>query len=242
MKVYFVSEFGDISIEQDEKNEKNIILKTTDLTPTEEKVIREILNKYRIDKIRCIENEKEIKIDEKGIVEPKSLENIIITLENIKIEDIHKFMKKKLKKDKPVLTALKFKNGKIELIEELKSIGTGNNEIDKVVTVEEPRRGCPMPEMLNSEIRASTVLNEFLTERQKLDFEKFRQIVCIGNCSRKPYLITSRWSPEVVKVGQLYDIVDNKVICANCMEIPPSEEILSLKLMIEFKEKEFRAM
>ena len=64
------------------------------------------------------------------------------------------------------------------------------------------------------------------------------QIISIGNSTGKPYLITSRWCSEVNTFGQLYDIVDKKVICASVWEIPPSEEVLSLKLMIEYKEKE----
>lgn len=218
MKIYFSAMYGDISIEIDSKNKENILLKTTDLSEGEKGLLKEILKEYDI-------------FPEEG------LDNQVFELENRKIEDVYKFMKKVLKKDRITLTAIKYKDGKIECVEELKEVDTEAAETAAVV--EKPRRGCPMPVVLRSEIRASNVLREFLSGKQLSDFNKYLQFVSIGNWSRKPYLVTSRWSEKVTKYGQLYDIVDKRVICANCIEIPPSEEMLSLKLMIEFKEVEF---
>jgi hypothetical protein len=133
------------------------------------------------------------------------------------------------------LTCVKYKDGKIECVEELKS----DTDAETGVTVEKPHRGCPMPSIIDGEVRASIVLKEFLSEKQFSDFNRFRQFVTIGCHSGKPYLVTSRWCNEVLKWGQLYDVVEKRVICANCMELLPSEELLSLKLMIEFKENEF---
>ncbi len=217
MKLYFTAMYGDISIEIDSENKENILLKTTDLSEGEKDLLKEILKEYDI-------------FPEKG------LDNQSFKLEKRKIEDVHKFMKKVLKKDRPTLTAIKYKDGKIECVEELKIVDA---EVETGVVVEKPRRGCPMPVVLRSEIRASNVLREFLSGKQLSDFNKYLQFVSIGNWSEKPYLVTSRWSEKVTKYGQLYDIVDKRVVCANCFEIPPSEEMLSLKLMIEFKEVEF---
>lgn len=213
MKIYFSTMLGDLSIEKDGEN---VVLKTTELSGLEKNIVKEILKEYDM-------------FPEEGI------EGKTFNLGNRKIEDVHKFVRNKLKKDKPTLTALKMKDGKIECIEELK----GDEEAETGATVEKPRRGCPLPAMLRSEIRASAVLKEFLTEKQFRDFEKYKQFVSIGNWSKKPYLVTSRWSDKVEVYGQLYDIVEKAIICADCMEIPPSEELLSLKLMIEFKEREF---
>lgn len=217
MKIYFSACYGDISVELN-KEDKTVILKTTDLSMGEKELLKEILKEYDI-------------LPEEG------LENKSFMIKEKKIEDVYKFMKKKLKKDRPTLTAIKYKDGKIECVEELKS-----EELEKAETgavVEKPHRGCPMPTVLRSEIRASNVLREFLSNKQMADFNKYLQFVSIGNYSEKPYLVTSRWSEKVEKYGQLYDIVEKRVICADCIEIPPSEEMLSLKLMVEFKEKEF---
>lgn len=219
MKIYFTTVWGDISIENSIENKEDVIIKTTELSSKEKDIIKALLKEYDI-------------FPENG------LDNQIFVIEKRKIEDVHKTMKKFLKKDKPTLTAIKYKDGKIECVEEIK-----NTEVlETGTTVDKPHRGCPMPSVIEGEVRASKVLKEFLTEKQMSDFEKYRQFVSIGGHSGKPYLLTSRWSPEVRKMGQLYDVVEKRVICANCMELLPSEEMLSLKLMIEFKEGEFLGM
>lgn len=217
MKMYFTTTFGDVSVELN-KEDKTVVLKTTDLSEGEKDLLREILKEYNI-------------FPEEGF------ENKSFVIDNKKIEDVYKFMKKKLKKDRPTLTAIKYVDGRIECVEELKEVDAETAATGAVV--ERPRKGCPMPVVLRSEIRASNVLREFLSNKQMTDFNKYLQFVSIGNYSKKPYLVTSRWSERVTEYGQLYDIVEKRIICANCMEIPPSEELLSLKLMIEFKEKEF---
>lgn len=217
MKMFYVSTYGDISIEYEEKlDEINVVLKTTLLSPGELVLVKQILKKYDVE-------DRDI----------NDLENKSFVIKGGEMEDIHKFMKKTLKKDKPTLTALKYKDGRIELSEEIKE------DAEKGVIVEKPHKGCPMPAVIQGEQRASKVLKEFLSEKQMVDFEKYRQFVSIGGYTSKPYLVTSRWNHGVEKVGQLYDIVEKRIVCANCLEILPSEEMLSLKLAIEFTEKEF---
>jgi hypothetical protein len=218
MKMYYVTTFGDISIEQTE--DKEIKLTTSNLTYGERRLVREILKEYKID----TKEDAEIENGSFVIAEKTAGKTI---------EDVHKFMKKKLKKNKATITALKFKDGSIEISEEIKQ------EAETGAIVEKPSRGCPMPVAIAGEIRASVVLKEFLSDKQNDDFEKHLQFVSKGNYTGIPYLITSRWTKSVEKWGQVYDTVNKKTICANCMELPPSEEMLSLKLMIEHKEKEF---
>ncbi len=221
MKMYYTSNYGDVNLEQVENNVK---LKTTSLTLLEEKLIKQLLTKYE-DKISDLEDSD------------SSLENKEFTIQNTMLSDVHKVMTKTLKKDKPILTALKFKDGKIEVTEELK-----NKDAEAAitgVTVERPRRHCPVPSLMETEFLSSQVLKEFLTNQQLKDFEVHRQIVCKGNYSGKNYLITSRWSPKIKLYGSIYDLATNELICANCKELPPSEEILSLKLILEFREREF---
>lgn len=99
---YFPSTFGDINIEQ---NNKNVILSTVNLTLTEEEILKEIIKKFYHDKAKELST---------------TYENTKIILPDIKIEDVHKFMIKKLKKNKPTLTAIKLKDGKLELVDEIK--------------------------------------------------------------------------------------------------------------------------
>jgi len=220
MKAYFPSTFGDINIEQ---SEKNVILSTVDLTVSEETVLKEIIKKF---------------YHEKAKEPPKSYENTKIILSNTKIEDVHKFMIKKLKKNKATLTAIKLKNGKLELVDEIKP--EHKEKATSAVTTQKPPRGCPMPSItLQKEVRASTVLKEFLTSQQIEDFNNHKSFISIGNHTHHPYLITSRWSEKVNTYGQVYDLVDKYRICTSCKEIPPAEEMLSMKLSIELNELEF---
>ena len=220
MKAYFPSTYGDINIEQDNKN---VILSTVDLTVNEEETLKEIIKKFYHEKAK----------------EPlKSYENTKIILTNTKLEDVHKFMIKKLKKNKATLTAIKLKDGKLELVDEIKP--EHEEKADKAVTIQKPPRGCPLPEMtLQKEVRASTVLKEFLTEQQIEDFNKHKSFVSIGNHTHHPYLITSRWSEKVNTYGQVYDLVNKHRVCTSCREIPPSEEMLSMKLSVELNELDF---
>ncbi len=219
MKAYFPSTFGDINIEQ---SEKNVILSTVDLTVHEEETLKEIILKFH-----------------GKIKEPvRTYENTKIIIENVKLEDVHKFMMKKLKRNKATLTAIKLKDGKLELVDEIKP---EHEKIAKsAVTTEKPRRGCPMPEMtLQKEVNAQIVLKEFLTNQQIEDFNNHKSFISVGNFTKHPYLITSRWSPKVEKYGQVYDLVDKHMICTSCKEIPPAEEMLAMKLSIELNELNF---
>ncbi len=220
MKAYFPTTFGDINIEQDNKN---VILSTVDLTVNEEETLKEIIKKFYHDKSK---------------EPPTNYENTKIILTNTKLEDVHKFMIKKLKKNKAILTAIKLKDGKLELVDEIKE--EHKEKADKSVTTQKPPRGCPLPEItLQKEVRASTVLKEFLTPQQIEDFNTHKSFISIGNHTHHPYLITSRWSEKVNIYGQVYDLVDKHRVCTSCKEIPPSEECLSMKLSIELNELEF---
>lgn len=219
MKVYFVSEFGDISAEQEGDD---VVLITKDLTVSEKNMLNKILKMYSDADFSNIDNKK-------------------IVVKGAKLSKIHTEMKKELKKGKDTITALKLKNGNIELIDSLEDIADSSAEdIGDVIVVDKPRRGCPMPEITKKkELSASEIARIFLTGEQLRDFEMYRSFISIGNWSQKPYRITSRWSPDVNKFGQVFDLSTGTVICASCDDIPPSEEMLSMKFSIELMEREF---
>ena len=220
MKAYFPSTFGDLNIEQDNKN---VILSTVNLTVHEEETLKEIIKKFYHEKVK---------------EPPTDYENTKIILSNTKLEDVHKFMIKKLKKNKATLTAIKLKDGKLELVDEIKP--EHEEKADKAVTTQKPPRGCPMPNFtLQKEVRASEVLKEFLTEQQINDFNKHKSFISVGNFTHHPYLITSRWSEKIEIYGQVYDLVDKSKVCTSCKELPPSEEMLAMKLSIELNELNF---
>ena len=219
MKAYFVSEFGDISAEQ---KGKNVVLVTKDLTVSENNVLKRILKKY-------------------DDIDSNDLDNKKILVKDVKLSKMYSEMKKELKRGKDTITALKLKNGDIELTDSLENIADDDIEdAGDVIVVDKPRRGCPMPEITKrKELSASRIVKMFLTNEQLRDFELYRSFISIGNWSQKPYRITSRWNPDVKKFGQVFDLSTGTVVCASCDDIPPSEEMLSMKFSIELMEKEF---
>lgn len=211
-KIYFPTNWGDVSIVEEEGK---TVVETTELTPLEELQVTELLKQY-------------------GEVIPEKLENQRIKIDE-PLSDIHKSLKKILKKGKPTLTAIKLKDGSMELVEEI-----DKKEFEKAITVEKPKSGCELPTITErKEEHASMVLSEFLTPNQLADYKKEGMFMAKGNYTDLPYLITSRWNPQVTKFGKLYDIVHERSICENCEGIPPSEEMLCLKLSVELNEREF---
>ncbi len=224
MKAYFPSTFGDINIETFGTYSQHVVLTTTTLTVHEEETLKEILRNFR---------SKVIKYD--MIIQ---YENNKFEIAHVKLEDVHKFMIKKLKKNKATLTVIKLKDGKLELVDEIKP--EHEEKADKAVTTQKPPRGCPMPNFtLQKEVRASEVLKEFLTNQQIEDFNNHKSFISVGNFTHHPYLITSRWSEKVEIYGQVYDLVSKEKVCTSCKEIPPAEEMLAMKLSVELNELNF---
>lgn len=218
MKLYIVSTFGDITLEQ---KDSDVLVTTKDMTLPEQKIVKNLMKRFGIKNFADTE-----------------LDNRTIKFKDSKLSEIQKLLTKGLKGDKPVLTAIKIKEGAVELIEEITEEDT-KKDADIVVT-QKPSRGCPMPEVTKrKEKEASRILKIFLEQQQLTDYEHNGSFISIGNWSRRPYMITSRWSPLVSTYGQVYDIVNKKVICASCDDIPPSESMLSLMLSIEHREYEF---
>lgn len=113
-------------------------------------------------------------------------------------------------------------------------------EPEAAVQAPVPRRGCPMPSMTElREIKAAAVVRKFLTPRQAADFDRRRAFVTVGRDTGHLYRVTSRWSPEVSRYGVLYDLTDRHSICASNQDMPPSEEVLSMKFAVEIMERRF---
>jgi len=104
-----------------------------------------------------------------------------------------------------------------------------------------PRTGCPMPDYAElKEAKAAGVVAKFLRGQQTVDFARQRAFITRGGDSGHIYRVTSRWSPDVEKYGVLYDVTQQRRICASNKTMPPSEEVLSMKFAVEHFEREFR--
>ena len=103
-----------------------------------------------------------------------------------------------------------------------------------------PRRGCPLPNVTElREAKAAAVVRKFLVGQQIADFDRHRAFVTTGCDTGRIYRVTSRWNPDVRKWGVLYDVTQDYRLCASNLDLPPSEEVLSMKFAVEVMEKEF---
>jgi hypothetical protein len=144
---------------------------------------------------------------------------------------------------KPVdrtLTAISFKNGQLE-VAETGSIETliAKAERDpesKAVSVARPTPCCPAC-IPGSVEPASDVLLSFLSEQEHADWAKHRAIMVTGGRSGHRYLIAHRHSRTAVLNKKIcYDVDDRCVLHFHDWTVPPEEEVLATKLILEHRE------
>lgn len=161
-----------------------------------------------------------------------------------------------------MITAVRFADAKIKVTRDanwaVKLFGFDSKEVSGVplvrldgdppapkaaVQVTMPEKGCPMPTATElKEAKAAAVVRKFLDGQQAIDFDNHRAFVAIGNHTGHMYRLTSRWNPECERLGVLRDIDEDSRICASNLDVPPSEEILSMKFAIENWERSFRGL
>ena len=209
MKVYIPSYLGDVRLEA---KQEQTILSFKELTTLEEAGLRHFLKGYKLK--RTDAKAGELTIDD--------------TLANA-----HKKFITAFKAGKPVLNAIKLQDGKLEVVSDFTNTeGVG-------VTTEKPHRGCALPVWEQKEIRGMEVLREFLLPQQLVDFLRYWAFVAKGNHTGDSYLLTSRWNPQSERLGVLYSLTGQRSICASLSNIPPSEELLAMKICVECDELNF---
>jgi hypothetical protein len=177
------------------------------------------------------------------------------------ISDVQKVLAKPLKPGRKLVSAVRFTNGKIEEITE-QTIGlieapapaevieetTGTHrrptrdKIEKAAkpasaaTVAAPAIGCPSPDFERAEIRATRVLEAFLTADQLEDFRTTQSFIALGHETNHRYMIVSRHAPNRQRVSpshrSLIDLDDNHSLCVHDWLVPAAEEMLALLLCV----------
>lgn len=138
------------------------------------------------------------------------------------------------------LTAVSFKNGQLEVAETgaLETIVTkakGDREA-KAVSVARPTPCCPSC-IPGSVEPASDVLLSFLNKQEHADWAKHRAIMVTGGRSGHRYLIAHRHSRTAVLNKKIcYDVDDRCVLHFHDWTVPPEEEVLATKLILEHRE------
>lgn len=180
---------------------------------------------------------------------------------NAPIEDVQETLAKALKPKRSLLTAIRFSDGRIEEAFEARTAEDGTKTIsipdepvekawddvhparvaEAAATVAAPIVGCPMPAFVEAEVRASYVLEHFLTPEQIEDYRKLGCFVSLGHDTGHRYMVIHRERPAMCsKFGgrQLYDLDENRAMCVHDWEVPPPEEMLALHLCLQLPGKE----
>lgn len=109
-------------------------------------------------------------------------------------------------------------------------------EAEAAATVKRPTPSCPacIPGSIEP---AREVLLSFLTDEQHEEWAKHRRIVVQGHLSGARYLISHRHSPQAQRQGRIcYDLDSRAVVHFHDTSVPPEEEVLAAKLILEHRE------
>jgi hypothetical protein len=141
------------------------------------------------------------------------------------------------------LTAVSFKDGRLEvaetgaletLVARVESDKDGKDA--KAVSVSRPTPCCPKCEV-GSIAPARDVLLSFLSPQEHEDWAAHRAIIVRGGTSGHRYLLAHRHSPTAARLGKIcYDLEDHFVLHFHQSEVPPEEEILAAKLILQHRE------
>jgi hypothetical protein len=239
MKIYLPSWNGDMRLAADAENS---ILTLTDPTPQERVLVGNFLRDA----------------SKKGwwtaVPAPKDGEPYQGKLKDIPIHaPIAKTSKLLISISRPkdrTLTAVKFSDGKLEVIEGATSksleaieasIARAKEKEDpkkeaKAASVKRPTPCCPqcMPGAIGP---ASEVLLSFLSPEQHEQWARERAILVEGHLSGHRYVIAHRHSELAQRVGRVcFDADDQKVVHFHDWSVPPEEEVLAAKLVMEHAE------
>jgi hypothetical protein len=139
------------------------------------------------------------------------------------------------------LTAVKFENGRLET-----AVGTDTamdtlaeksaDSAKAAVSVARPTPCCP--QCYEGAIGPATeVLAEFMTDEQHADWAKKRAMIVHGGYTGRRYLLAHRNSAIAAKIGKICFDVDAKLpLHFHDSFLPPEEEVLATKLILEHHE------
>lgn len=142
------------------------------------------------------------------------------------------------------LTAIVYRDGEVETVDGTESPEALAKVADKAVkkgakkaaTVKRATPCCPQCAP-GSIAPASEVLLDFLDEREHADWRDHRYIRVRGGRTGHTYLLAHRNSPTAVDLGRVcFDLDDRTVLHFHDNSVPPEEEILGAKLVLEHRE------
>ncbi len=153
-----------------------------------------------------------------------------------------------IKPKRTTLTAVRFEGGQVEVAEsadesglatmmaEATAIEKETKQQAKAASTSRPTPCCPQC-IPGSVDRASEVLLSFLNEDEHRQWAERRAIVVTGHLSGHRYLVCHRHSELAQRFGRMcFDLSDEGVMHFHDWSVPPEEEVLAVKFMMEHRE------
>ena len=172
---------------------------------------------------------------------------------DVSINEIGPMLVKKLKPGEQTLTAVRFSNDRIEIIE---GADVDLSAIEKTVEAEEKAAKPPKPKAAASVKRptpscpdcyvdavgpATDTLLAFLSDEQHEQWREHRAIIVYGNLSGHRYILAHRHTELAAQFGKIcWDADDNAQMKFHDNSVPPEEEVLAAKLILEHRESWLR--
>ncbi len=254
---YFPSNYGDIRLEDINKGEKTRVIwyKLT----AQEALAMEALRKSSTHGIRKWATKKDWDKVGNDIFQAGALPEYHIDLK-APLSKVAKQLTKVLRPDRKTVHVMRIGQGKIEEIrtedfeepvtssdpegdvlpfrkeaeeapEETALAKTGTDDAPvKVTTVKKPTVGCPAPSFEQVKLRATRVLQAFLTPEQVDDFNRHQRFITVGGDTGHRYMLTSRNAPqELAHYGGrgVYDLDEERAYCVHDFGVPAEEELLT---------------
>ncbi len=160
------------------------------------------------------------------------------------ISKVAAVMAKQLKTGKQTLTAVRYKDGKVETVSGTTAdldrfserVQAKKDEAEVAATVKRPTPCCPQCHAGAVE-PATEVLLSFLTDEQHEQWANSRSLICHGGRTGYPYLLAHRHSPTAKRMGRICcDLRSRVVVHFHDYSVPPEEEVLAAMLCLQHRE------
>ncbi len=234
--------------------EKRTILEIKRPTAGEKRLLHKLRDAFK--------DKKWMSKDEAARVDDPSSWKTTTAIINAPLTDVGPLVAAIIKPGPNVITAVKFADGRIEVCEtsEVPKDGEGDPGNEKknepkpsaevkelakkpdaeaAATVKRPTPCCPDCHVDELEVNkpATEVLLSFLNEEEHASWAAHRYIVVRGGITGHRYLIAHRNS-EIAQINTrlCFDLDDDQVMHFHLTEVPPEEEVLATKLILEHRE------
>lgn len=239
MKIYVPSWNGDFRLEGDGKS-KTAKLVVHDPTPREQAILAAFL--------REAEAKGWIRDEDRGVrLGPKDRREVAISATLAKAS---KILIRLARPKRQTLTAISFSDGRMSVVEgaDATALEKVSDAVEAAEAAEDPKRPakaasvrrptpcCPTCEV-GSVPPARDVLLSFLSEEEHESWARERAIVVTGGLTGHRYVLAHRQSPIAAYHTKIcFDLDDRQVLHFHDNSVPPEEEVLAAKLILEHRE------